>query len=124
MAGWRGRGLRATLLAVLALLSGEQFPHTSFLSSSKLILYSSYSAPMPHSHPLGAHHQPAGATHLHAVRDHEPDPLVLDCEVEIGPREQGFVLKWLFNNHSIYQWIPSVKGFAMVSHSGSLVAPN
>jgi len=57
-------------------------------------------------------------------RDHEPDPLVLDCEVEIGPREQGFVLKWLFNNHSIYQWIPSVKGFAMVSHSGSLVAPN
>jgi len=67
MAGWRGRGLRATLLAVLALLSGEQFPHTSFLGSSKLILYSSYSAPMPHSHPLGAHHQPAGATHLHAV---------------------------------------------------------
>lgn len=50
------------------------------------------------------------------VRDREPDPLVLDCEVEIGAGEQGFVLKWLFNNHSIYQWIPSVKGFAMVSH--------
>ncbi|KAH8390033.1 hypothetical protein KR200_005891, partial [Drosophila serrata] len=47
------------------------------------------------------------------VRDREPDPLVLDCEVEIGAGEQGFVLKWLFNNHSIYQWIPSVKGFAM-----------
>lgn len=44
----------------------------------------------------------------------EPDPLVLDCEYELGPREKGFVLKWLFNNHSIYQWIPSVKGFAMV----------
>ncbi|XP_017468679.1 PREDICTED: uncharacterized protein LOC108360765 isoform X1 [Rhagoletis zephyria] len=46
-------------------------------------------------------------------RNTEPDPLVLDCEYEVEPREKGFVLKWLFNNHSIYQWIPSVKGFAM-----------
>ncbi|KAH8305912.1 hypothetical protein KR018_003644, partial [Drosophila ironensis] len=46
-------------------------------------------------------------------RSQEPAPLVLDCEVEFEGEEQGFVLKWLFNNHSIYQWIPSVKGFAM-----------
>ncbi|XP_037950126.1 uncharacterized protein LOC119686234 isoform X2 [Teleopsis dalmanni] len=46
-------------------------------------------------------------------RNSERSPLVLDCEYEVGPREKGFVLKWLFNNHSIYQWIPSVKGFAM-----------
>lgn len=54
--------------------------------------------------------------HIYTLERHdpEPDPLVLDCEYELGPREKGFVLKWLFNNHSIYQWIPSVKGFAMV----------
>lgn len=53
--------------------------------------------------------------HIYTLERHmEPEPLVLDCEYELGPREKGFVLKWLFNNHSIYQWIPSVKGFAMV----------
>ncbi|XP_055921247.1 uncharacterized protein LOC129952600 isoform X1 [Eupeodes corollae] len=46
-------------------------------------------------------------------RNGESEPLILDCEYELGPREKGFVLKWLFNNNSIYQWIPSVKGFAM-----------
>ncbi|XP_037828268.1 uncharacterized protein LOC119616126 isoform X1 [Lucilia sericata] len=52
--------------------------------------------------------------HIYTLERHtEPEPLVLDCEYELGPREKGFVLKWLFNNHSIYQWIPSVKGFAM-----------
>ncbi|EDV56711.1 uncharacterized protein LOC6547403 [Drosophila erecta] len=86
MAGWRGRGLRATLLAVLTLLT---VTHSVRITNLRV----------PRTYTL--------------FRDHEPDPLVLDCEVEIGPREQGFVLKWLFNNHSIYQWIPSVKGFAM-----------
>ncbi|XP_061386531.1 uncharacterized protein LOC133321459 isoform X1 [Musca vetustissima] len=52
--------------------------------------------------------------HTYTLERHtEPEPLVLDCEYELGPREKGFVLKWLFNNHSIYQWIPSVKGYAM-----------
>ncbi|XP_055839785.1 uncharacterized protein LOC129907535 isoform X1 [Episyrphus balteatus] len=46
-------------------------------------------------------------------RNGESEPLILDCEYELGPREKGFVLKWSFNNNSIYQWIPSVKGFPM-----------
>ncbi|XP_053679059.1 uncharacterized protein LOC128729709 [Anopheles nili] len=38
-----------------------------------------------------------------------PDPaehLVLDCEYVIETHETGFVLKWLHNDVSIYQWIP------------------
>lgn len=41
--------------------------------------------------------------------------LILDCEYELGTEETGFVLKWLFNDHSIYQWIPSHKPYALVS---------
>lgn len=33
--------------------------------------------------------------------------LVLDCEYDVAPDEQGFVLKWLQNGIIIYQWIPS-----------------
>lgn len=36
-----------------------------------------------------------------------PEPLILDCEYDVSLRENGFVLKWLFNDHQIYQWIPS-----------------
>lgn len=32
--------------------------------------------------------------------------LILDCEYEIDPDESMFVLKWLFNGKTIYQWIP------------------
>lgn len=42
------------------------------------------------------------------------DGLILDCEYELGTEETGFVLKWLFNDHSIYQWIPSHKPYALV----------
>lgn len=35
--------------------------------------------------------------------------LILDCEYEVDPNEQGFVLKWLHNDIAIYQWIPSHK---------------
>ncbi|XP_017024492.1 uncharacterized protein [Drosophila kikkawai] len=86
MAVWRGRRLCALAVAWLTLLTVS---HSVRITNLRV----------PHTYTL--------------VRDREPDPLVLDCEVEIGEGEQGFVLKWLFNNHSIYQWIPSVKGFAM-----------
>lgn len=33
--------------------------------------------------------------------------LILDCEYEVDPTETGFVLKWLLNEMTIYQWIPS-----------------
>ncbi|KAH8233702.1 hypothetical protein KR026_011522 [Drosophila bipectinata] len=84
MAGWRGRS--ATFVAWLALLTVTQSVRITNLR-------------VPRTYTL--------------QRNQEPAPLVLDCEVEIDAGEQGFVLKWLFNNHSIYQWIPSVKGFAM-----------
>ncbi|XP_015040690.1 uncharacterized protein [Drosophila pseudoobscura] len=84
MAG--GRVLCATLLAWLTFLT---VTHSVRITNLRV----------PHTYTL--------------ERDNEPDPLVLDCEYEIEPSEKGFVLKWLFNNHSIYQWIPSVKGFAM-----------
>ncbi|XP_023162505.1 uncharacterized protein LOC111593744 isoform X1 [Drosophila hydei] len=86
MASWSWSILCATLLAGLTLLT---VTHTVRITNLRV----------PHTYTL--------------ERDNEPDPLVLDCEYEMGPREKGFVLKWLFNNHSIYQWIPSVKGFAM-----------
>ncbi|KAL5287514.1 hypothetical protein ACFFRR_008415 [Megaselia abdita] len=46
-------------------------------------------------------------------RVNELQPIELDCQYEMESNEKGFVLKWLFNNNCIYQWIPSVKGFAM-----------
>jgi hypothetical protein len=33
-------------------------------------------------------------------------PLILECDYDISPDETGFVLKWLHNSASIYQWIP------------------
>lgn len=44
----------------------------------------------------------------------DDDDLILDCEYEISEKETGFVLKWLFNEQSIYQWIPSHKPYALV----------
>lgn len=46
--------------------------------------------------------------------------LILDCEYEIDAGEQGFVLKWLLNNHMIYQWIPTRTPFAVSSFKGLL----
>lgn len=43
------------------------------------------------------------------------DDLILDCEYELEGKEPGFVLKWLFNNQLIYQWIPNHKPHALVS---------
>ncbi|XP_059607749.1 uncharacterized protein LOC132255655 isoform X2 [Phlebotomus argentipes] len=41
------------------------------------------------------------------------EPLVLDCIYDVNHRETGFVLKWLLNEQSVYQWIPSVGPFAL-----------
>lgn len=35
-----------------------------------------------------------------------PKPLILDCEYEVDPRDEGIVLKWVFGKFPIYQWIP------------------
>lgn len=43
------------------------------------------------------------------------DPLILYCDFTVNADETGFVLKWLHNSVSIYQWIPSKKvPFALV----------
>lgn len=42
---------------------------------------------------------------------------MLDCEYDLGPDETGFVLKWLYNDTSVYQWIPGHKPYALVSLS-------
>ncbi|KAJ6648379.1 hypothetical protein Bhyg_03607 [Pseudolycoriella hygida] len=34
-----------------------------------------------------------------------PEVLILDCEYDLPVEEQGFVLKWFFNDLLIYQWI-------------------
>ncbi|GAB0089518.1 uncharacterized protein DMENIID0001_040750 [Sergentomyia squamirostris] len=48
------------------------------------------------------------------VLDQEkPEPLVLDCIYDVDPSETGFVLKWLLNDQSVYQWIPSHGPFAL-----------
>lgn len=49
------------------------------------------------------------------IDENNQDPIVLDCEYEIGPNEKGFVLKWLLDGSPIYQWIPSRAPFALVS---------
>lgn len=33
--------------------------------------------------------------------------LILDCEYDVDPNEESFVLKWLHNDIVIYQYIPS-----------------
>jgi hypothetical protein len=35
-------------------------------------------------------------------------PLILDCEynIDVDKEFHGFVLKWMFNNAPMYQWIP------------------
>ncbi|KAJ6633616.1 hypothetical protein Bhyg_17419, partial [Pseudolycoriella hygida] len=43
----------------------------------------------------------------------QSDMLVLDCDYDHFSNETGFVLKWLFNDIPIYQWIPSQKPFAL-----------
>lgn len=44
------------------------------------------------------------------------EPLILDCDFTVNANETGFVLKWLHNSVSIYQWIPSKKvPFALVN---------
>lgn len=53
-----------------------------------------------------------------------PEPLILDCEYDVSLRENGFVLKWLFNDHQIYQWIPSNhQPHSLVSRLFVLVQP-
>lgn len=43
----------------------------------------------------------------HIIQDEDnPQPLILDCEYDYQPGEQGIVLKWLLNGTEIYQWIP------------------
>ena len=59
-------------------------------------------------------------THLkvpatYSIEESSEDNLILDCEYELGVNETGFVLKWLYNDQSIYQWIPSHKPYALVS---------
>lgn len=45
----------------------------------------------------------------------DADMLILDCDFTVNTNETGFVLKWLHNSVSIYQWIPSKKvPFALV----------
>ncbi|XP_063707872.1 uncharacterized protein LOC134836610, partial [Culicoides brevitarsis] len=49
------------------------------------------------------------------INENNQEPIVLDCEYEIGPNEKGFVLKWLLDGSPIYQWIPSRAPFALRS---------
>lgn len=49
------------------------------------------------------------------INENNQEPIILDCEYEIGQEEKGFVLKWLLDGSPIYQWIPSRAPFALVS---------
>lgn len=119
MACWSWSILCATLLAGLTLLTGNPRSPTPLLTLFYLRTYFPLLSLSLVTHTVRITNLRVPHTYT-LERDNEPDPLVLDCEYEIGAREKGFVLKWLFNNHSIYQWIPSVKGFAMVSHASQL----
>lgn len=46
--------------------------------------------------------------------------LLLDCEYECYFNETGFVLKWLFNDIPIYQWIPSRTPSALANMRGKI----
>lgn len=45
-----------------------------------------------------------------------PEALILDCEYDVSPQEPGFVLKWWFNEHQIYQWIATNKQPSSLVH--------
>lgn len=49
------------------------------------------------------------STFLIEESDGKSNGLILDCEYDVDPAEKGFVLKWLQNDITIYQWIPSYK---------------
>lgn len=51
------------------------------------------------------------------INENNQEPIILDCEYEMGPEEKGFVLKWMLDGSPIYQWIPSRAPFALVSHA-------
>jgi hypothetical protein len=48
----------------------------------------------------------------HGINDNMKRPILsapeflLDCDYDVGDRENGLVVKWLFNNQLVYQWIP------------------
>lgn len=48
----------------------------------------------------------------HGVNENIKRPILsapeftLDCDYDVGDNEQGLVVKWLFNNQLVYQWIP------------------
>lgn len=49
----------------------------------------------------------------HIIKNEEnPQPLILDCEYDFQPNEEGIVLKWLLNGTEIYQWIPDSKPYS------------
>nr|XP_029731371.1 uncharacterized protein LOC109432646 [Aedes albopictus] len=61
--------------------------------------------PLPPSPPRDSSSSSLDEGHHHHHNEH----LVLDCEYEIDPDESMFVLKWLFNGKTIYQWIPPAR---------------
>lgn len=48
------------------------------------------------------------------IDENNQEPIVLDCEYDISQNEKGFVLKWLLDGSTIYQWIPGRAPFALV----------
>ncbi|KAG4068497.1 hypothetical protein HA402_004838 [Bradysia odoriphaga] len=63
-------------------------------------------------------HVPAAFT-IDKARN-ETDMLILDCDYDFFHNESGFVLKWLFNDQQIYQWIPNQKPSALPLMKGLL----
>lgn len=62
---------------------------------------------------------------LYDLRNNDNQTLILQCDFTVNENDTGFVLKWLFNNAQIYQWIPSKVPFALVSfHISQLIANN
>lgn len=47
------------------------------------------------------------------LKPQRPEHLILDCEYEIGPNENGLVLKWFHNTQPVYQWIPDRQPFGL-----------
>lgn len=46
----------------------------------------------------------------------DAEALILDCDFTVDSEETGFVLKWLHNGVTIFQWIPPKRApFALVS---------
>lgn len=46
------------------------------------------------------------STYILDINDPDPPPIYMDCMYDVQPDESGFVLKWMLDGITIYQWIP------------------